>query len=371
MKKTLRTNLRTASRLPNLKPLAAAIVLAATCIGQAQAQTNVTIYGRVVDGINYQSNQPTGSVNSNGQAIVGAKWGVNGNVWGTSMFGFTGTEDLGGGLKAMFLLENGFEGGNGQVNGGSGLWTRRSLVGLSGSFGSLKLGRDLTLPSDVVWNLDPGGQQGMGTATLVKGRNWPTYNNEIDYITPTVGGFTAQGVYGLGGVAGSTKDGSTGGLSLAFVQPTYELRAMYDFANDANGQYSSLFQNSKELTLGGTVTIDKLKLFAGYQNLSAPAVIGSQGNPDKANQFWLGANYQISPALTLIGGAFHVKLNQDSGTANLFMLGANYSLSKRTTLYASIGTVRNSALTSFAIETGNGAAGVNQNALYSGISHTF
>src|SRR5438445_8102519 len=132
----------------------------------------------------------------------------------------------------------------------------------------------------------------------------------------------------MGEVAGSTRKGSTGGLSLAYVQPGYELRAMYDFANDANGQYSSLFQYSKELTLGGTVTLDKLKLFAGFQNLSAPAVIASQGNPDKANQFWLGATYQISHALTLLGAAYHVKLNHDSGTANLFTLGANYRLSQ-------------------------------------------
>ena len=357
--------------LPLAKSLAVAATLAGACIGQAQAQTNVTVYGRVVDGVNYQSNQDTGRVDSNGKAIVGGKWGVDGNVWGTSLFGFRGTEDLGGGLKALFLLENGFDGSTGNVNGGSGLWTRRSLVGLSGGFGTLKLGRDLTLPSDVVWNLDPGGQQGMGTSTLVKGRNWPTYNNEIDYTTPNMGGFTAQGVYGMGEVAGSAKKGSTGGLSLAFVQPSYELRAMYDFANDANGQYSSLFQYSKELTLGGTVTIDKLKLFAGYENLSAPAVTGSPGNPDRANQFWLGANYQLTPALTLIGGAFHVNLNQNSGSANLFMAGANYNLSIRTLLYASIGTVRNSALTSFAVETGNGAVGVNQNAFYSGISHSF
>lgn len=363
--------MRTIFKMLLAKPIVAAGVLACACIGQAQAQSNVTIYGRVVDGINYQSNQLTGSVDANKKPIVGGKWGVDGNVWGTSMFGFQGNEDLGGGLKALFQLENGFDGSNGTVNGGSGLWTRRSLVGLSGSLGTLKIGRDLTLPSDVVWTLDSGGQQAMGTATLVKGRNWPTYNNEIDYISPTIGGFTAQGVYGMGEVAGSNKKGSTGGLSLAFVQPSYELRAMYDFANDANGQYSSLFQYSKELTLGGTVTIDRLKLFVGYQNLSAPGMTASQGNPDKANQIWIGANYQLSPALTLIGGAYHVKLNQNSGSANLFTVGANYSLSKRTLLYASIGTVRNSALTSFAVETGTSAAGVNQNAFYSGVSHSF
>jgi predicted porin len=79
----------------------------------------------------------------------------------------------------------------------------------------------------------------------------------------------------------------------------------------------------------------------------------------------------VSPALTLIGAGYHVNLNQNTGSANLFMIGANYNLSKLTLLYASLGTLHNSAMTSFAIETGNSAPGVNQNAFYTGVSHSF
>ncbi|MFJ2990021.1 porin [Collimonas sp. NPDC087041] len=358
--------------LPLAKPLAVAAVLACAFASQAQAQTNVTIYGRVDAGINYQSNQ-NGGKDANGNTIRGGQWGVGGNEWGTSMFGLKGTEDLGGGLKAIFTLENGFDASNGRVNGGSGLWTRRSWVGLTGGFGTIKAGRDLTLPSDIVWSLDPTGQQALGSATLVNGRNWPQTSNQVQYITPDMGGFVAQGAYGAGEQAGSAKKGNSGGLALAFIQPTYELRAMYDVANDPlNGQYDSLWQYSKELTVGGTVTIDKLKLFAAYQNLSAPAVLTG---PTKANHFWIGANYQITPALTLIGAAYHVKLNQDSGSANLFMVGSNYSLSKRTLLYVSVGTLRNGSQTDFQVETGgpngNGLTGQNQTAFYTGISHSF
>jgi predicted porin len=365
MSKPVLNTLRTASRLPMVKPLVAAVILAATCAGQAQAQTNVTIYGRVDAGVDYQTNQFNSTTGQRG-----GKWGMGGNSWGTSMFGFKGSEDLGGGLKAIFTLENGFNAANGTVNGGSGLWTRRSLVGLSGGFGTVKMGRDLTLPSDIVWGLDPTGQQNLGSATLVKGRNWPQTSNQIQYISPDMGGFTAQGAYGFGEVAGSTKKSSSSGVALSFVQPSYSLVAMYDVANDPNGRYSTLFQFSKELTVGGTVTIDKLKMFAGYENLSAPQVIAG---PDKANHFWLGANYQLTPALTLIGAAYHVKLNQNTGSANLFMLGTNYSLSKRTLLYASIGTVRNGSNTNFQVETGDGTGltGQNQNAFYTGVSHSF
>jgi len=345
------------------KPLAIAAVLACAC-ASAQAQSDVTVYGRITNGLNYQSNQKVTSTSN------GSYFGVDGGVWGTSMFGVKGTEDLGGGLAATFNLETGFDASTGTQTAGS-LWTRRSTVGLVGSAGTFKIGHDLALPSDVVWALDPTGQQNLGSATLVKGRNWPNETNQVNYTTPSFGGFTAQGVYGFGEVAGASKDKSTNGVSLAYVQPNYELRAMYDTAADANGQYSDLFNYSKELTLGGTVTLDKLKVFAAYQHLSAPDEAGSAGTPNKADHYWLGLNYQLTPALTLITAAYHVKLNQGTGSANLFMAGVNYSLSKRTLLYASVGTVRNSALTSFAVEVGSSNPGVNQNAFYTGIAHSF
>jgi predicted porin len=361
------------------KPLAIAAVMAGAC-ASAQAQTNVTVYGRIDAGINYQSNQ----AGANGSR--GSKWGIDGNEWGTSMFGFKGSEDLGGGLKAIFTIESGFDASNGSVNGSSSnpgtLWSRRSFVGLSGSAGTLKMGKDLAIQSDPIWALDPTGQQALSTATLVKERNWPQTNNMVSYETPNFGGFTATVMHGFGEAAGSftkgvpsatgvvSNNGSRDGISLAYVQPTYELRAIYDVQRDTNGQYSTLFNSSKELTLGGTVTIDKLKLFAGYENLRANSV--ATGQPDRANHYWLGANYQITPALTLIGAAYHVNVNAGVGSANLFVLGGNYSLSKRTLLYATVGTVRNGANSDFAVEYGGGGIkGQNQQAFYTGISHSF
>jgi predicted porin len=161
------------------------------------------------------------------------------------------------------------------------------------------------------------------------------------------------------------------GAAVANKNIGIELRAMYDVAYDSTGQLSSLFQYSKEYTAGGTWKLDNLKLFAGYQHQTAPDMVASIGNPDKANLFWLGAQYQITPALTLIPAVFHTELNQDTGGASLFMLGANYHLSKRTILFASVGTLRNSALSSFAIEVGDSAVGVNQSAFYTGVSYAF
>jgi len=366
--------------MPLAKPLAVAAALACALVGSAQAQTSVTIYGRVDAGINYQSNQV--HRNADGSITRGGQWGIGGNEWGTSMIGFKGVEDLGGGLKALFTLESGFQADTGSFNG-SGLFNRRSFVGLNGGFGTVKIGRDLALPSDRVWSIDPTGQQNMSTSTLFKGRNWPQTSNQIQYITPDMGGLYVHLMYGAGEAAGSFTRGPTGsnignstGIAVGFVQPTYEFLAMYDTARSQNGAYDDLFSRSKEITVGGNVTFGAAKLYAGWQNLSAPAqplAASGMGSANKANQFWLGANYQLTPALTLIGAAYHVKLNHDVGSANLFMLGTNYSLSKRTLLYASVGTVRNGSNTDFQVQTGSsdGLVGQNQNTFYTGISHSF
>ncbi len=339
-----------------------AAILGLSC-ATTHAQTNVTVYGRVDAGIDYQSNVATTGGNS------GSLWRAAGNQWGTSMIGFKGTEDLGAGLGAFFLLESGFDATNGTTNG-SALFNRRSYVGLSGSAGSVKLGKNLFIDNDI-WFLDPTGQQFVGTATLVNGRNWQGANNVIEYQTPTWGGFNATVQTSLGEQAGSVTNSRKDGVSLVYSNPTLELRAIYDVVRDANGHYVSVYDTSKELILGGTLTIDKLKLFAGYENLRAPDA--AAGATDQVHHYWLGANYQLSPALTLIGAALRVNANHGGGNANLFMAGANYSLSKRTLLYVGMGTVRNGNNANFSVEATNNSPlpGQNQNGAYAGISHSF
>ncbi|WP_061539477.1 porin [Collimonas fungivorans] len=346
---------------------AAALLVGAAC-GQAQAQTSVTIYGRVDAGVDYQSSVALKDANGNPTGQTGGKLAASGNQWGTSMIGFKGTENLGSGLSAFFLLESGFDATKGVTNGNA-LFNRRSYVGLNGSAGSIKFGKNLFIVNDV-WYLDPTGQQFMGTASLVKGRNWPGANNVIEYQTPTWSGFNATAQTSLGEQAGSSKNGRSDGISLVYINGGLELRGIYDVIRDTNGRYTDVYTASKDLILGGTYTIDKLKLYAGYENISAPDT-AAPTDPDKLSHYWIGANYTLTPALTLIGGAFHAKLNHDAGSASLFMVGANYNLSKRTLLYAAVGTVRNKGNADFGTEFDSPLPGHAQNGGYAGISHTF
>jgi hypothetical protein len=70
--------------------------------------------------------------------------------------------------------------------------------------GTLQVGRNL-LNSNDVWNLDPTGQQFMGSATLVQGRNWQGLSNAIEYTTPNMAGLTVNAQYGFGEKADNSK----------------------------------------------------------------------------------------------------------------------------------------------------------------------
>lgn len=332
----------------------------------AQAQSSVTLYGRAVAGADYQNN----IANPDGKGR-GHLWRHAGNQWGTSLLGVKGSEDLGGGMRAFFVLEGGFDLPAAKPNGADLLVNRRSYVGLEDYWGKLLLGKNLSIANDV-WYLDPTGQQFIGTATLVRGRSWQGNDNGIEYTTPKWGGFSATVQTGLGeqldGFTKLRKDG----ISLSYTAPSFEVRAIYDVARDKNGKYTELFNTSKELTLGGTATLfDDLKMFVGYQRLSAPDA--PLNAPSKANHYWVGANYKLTPWLTLIGSMFRVEQNRNAGSANLYMLGANYVLSKRTLLYASVGKVYNSANANFSVEATNNnpPMGGKQSGTYFGISHTF
>lgn len=343
-----------------------AVTMLCAMASTAQAQSTVTVYGRIVAGVGFETNVPKNDgTGGNGTLLRAAD-----NQWGTSMIGFKGTEDLGGGLSALFLLESGFGATKGKTNGDA-LFNRRSYVGLNGSAGSLKLGKNLFINNDV-WFLDPTGQQHIGTANLVNGRNWPGANNVIEYSTPTWGGFNATFQVSLGEQAGSNSKGRKEGVSLVYQNSGLELRAIYDQVRDKDGKFTDVFDTSKELIVGGTYKFDKLKMFAGYENLRAPDAAAN--NPDRVNHYWVGANYEVTPALTLIGSVFRANVNKGGGSANMYMVGANYSLSKRTLLYVGAGTVRNSGNASFTLDTDkkySPGAGQGQNGGYFGVSHSF
>jgi predicted porin len=103
-------------------------ILAAAALGSfsiaAHAQSSVTLYGLLDAGITYANKVAT----STGHDSL-VKYGDG--VASGSRWGLRGTEDLGGGLKALFVLESGFSTGDGTSGQGGALFGRQAFVGLA------------------------------------------------------------------------------------------------------------------------------------------------------------------------------------------------------------------------------------------------
>ncbi|MDR8963595.1 Outer membrane porin protein [Burkholderia multivorans] len=134
------------------KKLLTTAILAATA-GVAHAQSSVTLYGVIDAGISYVNH----SKNATGGSSKLFKY--DDGVAQGSRWGLRGTEDLGGGLKAIFVLENGFNSGNGTLGQGGAIFGRQAYVGLSQSqYGTLTFGRQYSFSTDVLGsNYSTGG----------------------------------------------------------------------------------------------------------------------------------------------------------------------------------------------------------------------
>ena len=104
-------------------------MLSACAYQAAHAQSSVTLYGVVDNGIEYQSGGA-------GHVVRASSGGLFATV-----YGFVGHEDLGGGLRVNFQLEQGFSAVNGAPQNSADAFNRLAWVGMSGRFGELRVGR--------------------------------------------------------------------------------------------------------------------------------------------------------------------------------------------------------------------------------------
>ena len=361
------------------KSLLALAVLGAFA-GAVQAQSSVTIYGIVDEGITYNSKVATGTGTS-----TGSQFQVNSGVIQGSRLGFKGTEDLGGGLSAIFALEAGFSADTGALStsgtgGTSTLFRRKSIVGLAGGFGSVTVGRQtdyadtisaFTAVNDfgsIVGNIH-GLDRLEGTRT----------NNSVAYTTTNLSGFTGNLMYGFGEQAGSTSTGQSFGLAGQYVNGPLGLGLNY-YQSKAGSSVSTtsdtgLLSGSGLSYAGYTAgqTAEKvLNAVASYQfgparvygnyslvklpqnvasvtGLSSSTLVTSStgltlANAKKTSTFEIGTAYSLTAALKLLAAIDYSKATFDNvgntGKLTQFSLGTDYSLSQRTDLYAFLSDVR-------------------------------
>jgi predicted porin len=333
------------------KSLVALAVMAAA--GAASAQSSVTIYG-ILD---------VGYTRNSGNVFTSKGLSNSTNGLG-SRLGFRGVEDLGGGLKAGFVLETGIQNdsGAGQINPstnnlaassvpGSLQFGRLSYVNLAGGFGEVRLGRDI-VPSyynDVVY--DPFGgltvAAGLNTvgSFITVGATNLRVSNGIHYFTPnTFGGFFAHLAYAIGenpSNAGVTEDdGEYAGLRVGYAAGplSVALAAGKTTVTHATG----VSNDRKQANFGGTYDLGVAKIFANYTKTSQDH-FGAAANPDlNTKGYLLGVTAPVGPGL--VRASFSKIKNSDLNNfeSKKFGIGYQYNLSKRTALFATVARITNS-----------------------------
>ena len=329
------------------KNLIALAVLAAS--GAAFAQSSVTVYGTVDEAFAH-----TTASGAQSQNLL-----VSGGV-STSNFGFKGTEDLGGGLKANFKLEQGINVDTG-AQGTAGLaFNRYSYVSLSGGFGEIKFGKTGTAYDDISGAADAAfNANALGLVANLfdshTGYNWNPANS-IYYATPEMSGFSGAFSYTLGENKTAAADaGSTSSIHIKYAAGPVFAGFAYQTEKATGNALSQEFTR-----LNGSYDLKVAKVQVAYGRVANAGLVSGA----EVTEWEIGADYPVSSALTLSGGFARSSDNVLAGdqTRKGYTLAAAYSLSKRTTAYAGyLSTKTNQA----------GVADTDASVLAFGVKHTF
>ncbi len=278
----------------------------------AMAQSNVTLYGVIDAGIGYVNNVAT-ALNAKGAHNFQAVSGIGqGNRWGLK-----GSEDLGGGLKAIFVLENGFSLTNGTMSQNSRMFGRQAYVGLqSTQAGTVTIGRQYDSVVDFVSPITSAKQwatqYGAHVGDIDNLYNSFRVNNSIKYTSANYSGFS--------------------------------FGALYGFSNEANTGNGTGFSHNNAFSLGASYANGPLTAALGYMHLASPGTANGSGAVtndyssatdifytsavDKHDIAAAGVSYQIQAAtLGFVYSYAKVRYtNQSSIRVNTFELNGKYQV---------------------------------------------
>jgi predicted porin len=325
--------------------------------GVANAQSSVTLYGLLTDSVQYVNNAtPAGH----------SLWQLFGGNLQGNRFGLRGAEDLGGGLKAIFQLENGFDINSGNLAQGGRLFGREAWVGLtSPSWGTVTVGRDYDPLVTMIQPLTGDGYFGAPFATpgdVDNNDNSFRVDNSVTYASPKIYGFQVQAMYAFGGQVGATGAGQSWGAAAAYGNgPVSAALGYFHTDNLASsvprtgwggttgaGTFNSAFPDSAGIN-SAYITAKSIGIASAAFQYEADSFIGNisysnaQYRPDAASAFQstqrynigrVFVGYRITP-MSLVGlGYAYVKASGDaSATYNQVSLGGEYAFSKRTDFY--------------------------------------
>jgi predicted porin len=322
----------------------------------AHAQSSVTLYGKIEDGFNY-------TTNARGNSALQMQSGYDyGSRWGLK-----GSEDLGSGYRAIFQLENGFDVNTGKLKQGGREFGRQAYVGIaSAKFGTLTIGRQYDPSVDIFSPMTANG-------------NWSGYlfahpydndntdysfraNNAVKYVTPTIGGFSAEAMYAFSNQAGGFANNRLYGFGAQYQNSGLKVGASYLKLNNASTLASGALgavtndntfnaSSQQNIGIGVNYTFSKMLVGFAYSHVDVydptfnsyftgtTQPPGGTWNSWKFDNFEVSGLYHFTPAVYLGAAYTYTQAHVDSTVGNFtpkwhqLSMKLNYDLSPRTSVF--------------------------------------
>jgi len=303
----------------------------------ALAQSELSLYGTLDTGV-LSSQLPNLRAN---EQLTG---GYLPNFWGVK-----GSEDLGGGLKALFQLESGFNlsnGAYGQFPPSTSFFNRQANVALSSELGTFKVGQQNNVAFLSMLAVDPRGGSNLGSILQywVMGNGSTSDSNAVSYTSPDLAGLTLRGEYAFGNVAGNNSAGSGTRFGAVYRKNALVLAAgAYAQKDPTTGSQTNKGQVWGAGYQWGALTLkaDLARFSGGFQ--VGPGGSVSPSRTGELNAYGLGGRYDVTPLTALDVGYYSVK---DPGNttrikAQSLAVGAYHRLSKTLMLYAQVVAIHN------------------------------
>jgi len=325
-----------------------ALAIASLMTAPAFAQSNVALYGTIDFGFT--------SLGSNDGNGVKSRNAIDSGISKSNRIGFRGTEDLGNGLKAVFVLEEGLNGDQGAM------WkttNRQSYAGLAGGFGTIAAGRQNSPQHVLTGNVDPFGKNGLGSAGNVLLQD-KRLNNLLAYISPDWGGFSLIAGWSFNGTRASVRGIGPGGTTVSFgggdealendgdvqlwaIAPSFKWDKLFVGANYHNAKVKGAHSDNIK-------ALDVYDLYVSYDFgfVKMGGMIGRRVSKKgatatdkdvKLQQAMLGATFKITSNDSILASYNYARENSyndgmdDRAKIGQWAIGFEHAFSKRTVLY--------------------------------------
>lgn len=332
----------------------------------ASAQSSVTVYGVVDTGFTSIDN---GGKDGSGKGTIN---GISSGNDAASRIGFKGTEDLGNGLKAEFVLENGINTDDGSAANADQAFSRLAFVGLKGGFGTVRLGKQDTQLKAMLSEIDPFGAAGIAnsvnyvTAGGIDQRN----PNQVAWLSNNYAGFSGGIAYQFGEKDTGTGDNSQYSARLGYKNGPLNVQFGYQNKNNT----TATFDGDQDIaSLGATYDFGVVKLHGLYAEKDTDGKFVSATAADiKIRSALIGVTVPMGASKIRAEYIRNDNRDVDDADNNVWAVSYTYAMSKRTGLYATYLRTSNDSKSQLGVGgTTKGTLDESSSGLAVGVTHKF